>query len=204
MGLRGRDTFTRANAATLGTAEVGPAWEHDRTGGVANLGISGNKVHSPGDGSNTTYVAVQDGGAPPKLASPFVMQLTVDTLEEIDGAGAGIVFRYSDVSNFWRWLIARPSLSIVYLQKQVAGSYTTVQAVSQAVASGDVIRVVDDGASVLAYHNGALKYTANDAQLGTAQKAGMLVVQGVGGAAVNWRLDNWSFVTEQGRYGVTY
>lgn len=87
---------------------------------------------------------------------------------QASGQVQGIVFRYSDDSNYWR---ATRSAIV----KRVSGTLTSVGTYSTPIADGDRLTVKMQGSAITVYRNGVQVYTATDSFNSTATKHGMLV-----------------------------
>lgn len=83
------------------------------------------------------------------------------------GKTSGIVFRWSDNSNYWR-------CGQNTLRKNVAGSFTTVATHSTPFAVGDRMTVILSGSSITVQRNGVTVSTATDAFNSTATKHGII------------------------------
>ena len=151
------DTFTRADSAlTLGSAESGQAYSVL----AGTPGIASNRAYPA---SGNPLVLVEAG-----VANGLV-SLTVAVSDTAAGKEQWIYFRAADANNFWRF---GSSVTDLKLQKDVAGSLSTVATVAATVASGDVLSVVLSGASILCYRNGALVTSTTDAQFQASTKHG--------------------------------
>lgn len=157
------DTFTRANAAVLGTTET-PArpWEVFPTSGTVQ-GITGGEGFVVRDGTAGHTFAVAEA-----LASDGTLTATMGTLT---GNSYGLAFRARSYDDYFRFATASiTSLSLV----RVAGGVTTsIQAVNAGSRNpGDVLSVILDGSSIRCFHNGVEVITATDTANQTATKHG--------------------------------
>lgn len=135
------DSFDRANASVLGSADTGQPWTN-----FYNWGITSNKAVFNSSGNEGT--AVIDAG---------VADCTVQAT--ITGANASLCVRSARtvVGTFSEFVATRTE---VY--RRSGGSWTFVGTFSSAFADGDVQKVVLSGTSHTWYKNGAsvLSYTS--------------------------------------------
>lgn len=182
------DTFDRADSSTtLNTASDGV---HSWTAHVGTWGIASNLarlVTSAGVNQATVDAGVPD----------CTITLTLDTVSSTPSNNCGIVFRFVDTSNWWRWITDRPNNDLI-LQKNVAGSISTVYSNTNIiVGSGDFLRVVLSGASISCYYadtlpNWVLETTQTDSAHQTATRHGV----GIGGTTgTSDRLNDFSITT---------
>lgn len=175
------DTFTRADAASLGTTETGSlAWTLDvypsgtPTGNIS----SGTAYTTNGTAGNDSFGLLNVGTADHDIT------ITVTTIE----AYATVVVRFIDSSNLV--LLQKEATAAYGLYRKVTGAYTLMGSTSTvAPASGDVLRVVATGTSYSVYQNGVLRISATDA---TANTTGTKVGFRAVGTAVTARFDNLS------------
>ena len=156
------DSFNRADAATLGNADSGQAWTLDN-GAFAIVSNTARKT-----------------GVPESIADLSVGQADVDiTLTESLPAGnngdAGILFRFVDLSNYWRWQIRRNTAGNYdgNLTRRVAGVNTNMGGVSVTPGSTVVLRVVALGSLITVYSGGVQRAQVIDTALVTATRHGI-------------------------------
>lgn len=90
------------------------------------------------------------------------------TFDSVGARPMGILFRYSNSTNYWR-------VSATKLTKVVAGAATDVATHSTPFAAGDRMNVVLNGSSITVKRNGASVATATDAFNSTATIHGIVV-----------------------------
>jgi len=171
-GATGRtDTFTRANAASLGTpSDGGTAWSNNGFGTIlSNKGrftTAGIETLDAGKTNNTINITINAG------------------INDY----AGVVFRYVDVNNYW--VINTPaSASPWVVKKVVAGAVTIVRSGPASSGAAQTLQVVDSGASFTASVGGVAidgipaggtNATVTDSQFNTSTLIGL-----TGGVASN-------------------
>ena len=163
------DHFTRATVTSpMGNADSGHLW----TPLSGTWGIDTNRAYSSSWVSSAIYATVVDSGL-------FNCTIDVKLANVASNPGNyGLCFRATDNNNYWRW-IADKFNSRLYLQKRVAGAFTTVAQVNGiAIANGHTLRVVLNGSSIDCYHNGALQASTSDAHNSSATKHGLQVAYG--------------------------
>ena len=168
------DTFNRADSASsLGTASDGV---HTWTARTGTWGISSNQAYSPSIGSGPGYtgsVATINAGTGNgwlRIALP-TMRTTADD--------AGVVFRYTDTSNFW---IAQYSFTSVQVKivKIEAGSLSLVASASFAAATaadGERLMVELNGTSIKLYIEDQLLISTTSSFNLTASDHGLFTQQ---------------------------
>ncbi len=186
------DTFTRGNAASLGSSETGAAWTVIPSGAAWSVSNGAAKLTTVSGIRNMAVVnAYADG----------TFALT-DTAAP-SGDNFGLTFRVQDVSNFWT-LRAFPSSSHWRLYKTIAGTSTLVGSSSTGTccSANQRISVTTSGSSIKAYlasstsASPTLMISATDSALSTATQAGIFGQNANDGAATN-------FTTAKAGGGVT-
>lgn len=144
------DTFTRANASSLGSTED-PArpWTVDPAANVQ--GITGNEAYAARSGALSTSVAIADAGAADGELSA--------TLGTFTDGWLGLAFRSTGIANGWRFV---HSGSLMRLWRSVDGTNTLIDTVTAAPVAGDTISVTMLGANISCYLNGALITSTTD------------------------------------------
>jgi len=176
------DAFGRADSSTtLGTTDTGQTWSVLS----GTWGISSNAAYEPGAVNGAQHAVVTDSGL-----SDCVVQVTVPVLSGLSG-NAGVVFRATDDSNYWRFVIGGATDNNWYFQKKVAGSFSLV-GTGGGVAAGDVLRVVLGGNTITVFKNGTQMATTTDSFNSTATKHGMSNSASSAGQGTVARLDDFS------------
>lgn len=160
IGIIAQDTFTRANATTLGNTEVGGfTW----TTVAGTWGIT----------SNQAAVKSTSGGPDKAVIDIGVTNYTVQALVPVmSNYTNGITFRYVDTSNFWN--LGLSSSTTVTLMKKIAGTNTTIATLSGITATvGDVLKVTVSGNTITAYYNGTQVGQTTSSDLASATTVGM-------------------------------
>jgi hypothetical protein len=184
------DDFNRANGPLPGSESTsGHTWVDG--GIVENSGAYGEPMaitdNAAGPGVNT-------GGA---LQGSYIETSAADgTLEFVwkanDGAGAtniaGPLFRYVDPDNYLYVEGGDGFMGLGRLKTPSGGGRYTYTALTGAVADGDTIRVVLDGADVEVFVNAVSRGTYTDNDFAAATKHGVTTYKGDGAYA-----DEWSF-----------
>lgn len=155
-----QDTFTRADATTLGTTEIGSfAW----TTIAGTWGIT----------SNQAAVKTTSTGPDKAIIDVAVTSYTVQaTMPAVGNYTTGITFRYTDTSNFWNLGVA--SSSSVTLMKKIAGTNTTIATLSGlTIAAGDTLKVTVSGNTITGYYNGTQVGQTTSTDLASSTKLGM-------------------------------
>lgn len=150
------DTFSRDDSATLGSTEsdngatptpwitVEGDWE-----------IINEEAVRTGGGNNRVMTVVDSG-----VSDAAVEVVLSNVPNAVNQAGVGLVFRYTDTSNFW-YLHADPT-RWYSLEKYEAGVHVQVATAPVVPADGDTIRVLLDGPFISIYVNGELYASVND------------------------------------------
>lgn len=155
------DTFTRTNAASIGSADVGGAYTV--FGGAGTWATDGTKGYLNSATNNTAAVL--------SLASADV---TVQVTNNNAGAAGshGLCFRATDTSNYWQFLANGGTNFIV--QRIVAGAPQVADATYAVVpVDNDVMKVVCSGTSLTFYRNGVSLGSLTSAFGQTATKHGL-------------------------------
>jgi hypothetical protein len=158
------DDFNRADdAAGLGTATTGQAWSTNQ--GI--IGIQSNKAHTytlgSGRANSTIDAAVAD----------LTIQVAMTALAT-NGTIGGIVFRYVDNSNYWRFTDNGSSSRAAILAKIVAGSTSELINTATTINANSVLKVVLAGNSISVYvDNVQVSTTQTDSFNATATKHGL-------------------------------
>lgn len=154
------DTFTRAdNAAGLGIAETGQTWVQL---GAATVQLTANKANPS---AITEAIAVVDSGV-----ADCTVQMLNGTTPASGTVDHDLYFRVVDVNNYWRFLVEG---GVLYLQKNVAGTRTTVSTIAGNFLAGDTVAAVLAGSSITCQVNGVTKLVATDAFQSGATKHGI-------------------------------
>lgn len=185
------DDFDRANSTSLGTDDQGNSWVE--TAGDWFISSNQARCTTPvNNANNFLTIEVSEADVDIELGIP-VAAATVSQ-------NAGILFRYSNTSNWWRFVLSRSAGGVLgwFLQKSVAGSTTTIASGSVGALTG-TLRVIADGDSIEAFVNGASVYSGSGhTDLSSNTKHGVkLYSTGAGGT--DWRFDNWSVYPIGGR-----
>lgn len=185
-GVLVRDRFDgKTSATTLGRAETGETWTpRVGTWGCDSSGYAYN-VSGTAGGIATVPCQVANGDLWLKLP-------VIDT----SAGNAGLVYRYQDGSNYWRFF-ANASTNEYLYQAVVAGSVTLSQAYAGR-AAGDEVHVNLNGNTHTFYRNGTLLGSVTDNFLAT------LTTHGLWSQSSVFRADDFRFVTAAGRHGVSY
>lgn len=165
------DDFLRLSAVALGVADSGHWWEESGGWAISSTG----KAYVP-SGAPAAVAVVES------LVADGTVSVKLDQADLTNGNG-GLVFRYSDATNFWRFM-ADTFSGQLYLQKNVGGVNTNVWNGS-AFAAADVLAVVLAGNNITLKRNGITLTTITDAFNATATKHGMWSNFGSG----NYRMD---------------
>lgn len=167
------DAFTRADSAvSLGSTEGTNVKAWSALSGT--WGISTNAAYNPS--------ATADGAA---VIDASATDVTV-TLSLAAGGTAGICFRATDASNYYRACRFGTDLQ---LQKRVAGVNTSLVAdFPYTPVANDVLVVIASGSSLTVKVNGVTRLTATDSTYLTQTKHGICC--STGDAALRW--DNFS------------
>ncbi len=165
MGVIVFDSFTRADAATIGTADSGQSW----TTQSGTMGISGNTCNSQTTGNNIATI------------DPGLAQFDVSVTISVIGTSYFLVFNYQDTSNFWRIGLSGGAL---YLHKIVAGSIVLNYNVPGIIpVAGSKLRIARKGKFFTAYYNDRIIDSLLDAQFASNTKVGL---QATGAAATSF------------------
>lgn len=175
-----RDTFTRADAASLGTAEIGGAWSS------SSVGVSGNKAY-PTASVGTWAEGVIDARYP-----YGTLQATLSTV----GGDQQWIERYAfdrsgSLPIVWRVGAAYGGWAVHWTNH--AGVTTDVynSGGSPAPANGDVVQLIFRNGSLVFKVNGTTLYTRTNADVGWGTVYGLAMWQG--GTS---RYDDFSFTPD--------
>ena len=175
------DTFNRSNDATgLGTSDSGHLWTNRQ--GV--IGITSNRAAL----ISKTVVNTLDGAiATVDYGSgDCAIQVTMPTMLASNQT-TGIIFRFSDTSNYWYAFLEWAS-DTVKLYRMQSGGFSSVASVSDAVADNDVLKVTLSGTSIQVRVNNVLQISHTSSHNQTADK------HGLAGQSTNSRWDSFSIV----------
>lgn len=163
------DTFTRADHDTsLGTSTSGHVWTQQS--GVWGIASNRAKCFST---SGRCIATIETGVTEGKL---------LFSLENTYNGGAGIVWRYLDVDNYWHFWTDGVRLLVI---RRLAGAETTLFDANVGVPTQiDLV-----GNNIIVYKNNTILTTINSASLNTNTKVG-LVVNGANGSTPSNRWDN--------------
>lgn len=169
------DSFDRADSSSsLGSADVGGAW----TVQSATFGISSLRAYETTGGLG--IATIDSGHADADVSVVIAVRLTGG------GAGnAGVVFRFTNTSNYWRAFFDG-STGLVFLQKVVGGAASTVFSGGTMGASGGAVLARFNGSTIAVYVNGRLVGTTTDSFNSTATKHGLWI-----NGNTLWRLDDF-------------
>ena len=126
------DLFTRADAATLGTALKGGAWAN-----TAQTAIATNKARPSNAAVQTPNLAL---GAADCVVEVSVSNITASPATTM----CGLIYRFSDTSNYWRAYIDKAALR-VKLDKVVAGVATNMASTVWVAADTAELQVIAQG-----------------------------------------------------------
>lgn len=142
------DDFNRANAAALGNTPTGKAWTQ-----VNNWQILSNKARCTSSSGLGTFALTANVVAEVSLAN-----LTADV-----NAGAGLVFRFTNTSNYWRFIVLRASGVYTWeLTKIVSGSSTQVATGSADSIATAELRIIAQGSRIRGWYNRKLVTDVSD------------------------------------------
>lgn len=166
------DTFSRANASTLGSAETGQAW----TAHTGTWGVDTNKaklVTQSGDSVATVDAGIAD------------FEMTCDITKQGE---PGIVFRTIDASNY---LLAFASGGNIEIYQRVAGAYTLLGSGVQAYADGatKAWRVTGAGNVITAYIDAVQVVQVTTSQFNTQTRYGLRQNDGTAARYDNFVVD---------------
>lgn len=149
-----KDTFTRPNSATLGSADEpnGALWRAD----AGTFGVQNNKAVA----TSTNAIASIETG---------LKDLDVSAVVSFDQGAPfpGLLFRLS-ASNNWMGLFANQTYAAAVLYKNTAGTLVSLAAPLKGFSDGQHhLRVVAQGSRIDCYVNGAItiQYTLTAAEL---------------------------------------
>lgn len=167
------DTFTRADASTPGTTEVGGfAWSN------AAFGILTNRLRY--SATPTALCLVDDGQADGTVA------VTLGS-----ATGSGLALR-TNAGGTTGYVFARDAAGLMILYKQTAAtSFTALNSTGVAAGAGDQISVTLNGSSFICRVNGTVVATVTDATY-TGTRHGVFV----GGSQGATLFDNWSHTNQ--------
>lgn len=157
------DLFQRADESPLTVNTTGQAWAV----GLGTWGITSDLarlVTSAGTTNYTLYPTSANGD-------------TQTTLAIVDD-GVGLVFRYVDANNYWKFTSA-VAFNTYTLFKVVAGVQSWVQDLGAiGVANGDVLKVSADSSTIVISVNGTHTATVTDPDLAATGKSAGLFSSG--------------------------
>jgi len=158
------DNFKRANGAIGSNYNV--------TNGGIN--VTSNTIQGTTTGNNVAFWSAN---------SFFTDQFAEATVTSLNGTTdfIGPSVRVTPGSN---WYSCFESSTTVFIQKEVAGSFTNITNAASTGAVGDVLRIEAQGPNLTCYKNGAVILTATDSSL-TAGSPGMQLAGSVA-TLVNW------------------
>lgn len=181
------DSFTRANAGTLGSSAEGWSWTTVAgswqivSNAAANIGTQGS-ARAGSDLSSTNHYA--QGTVTPSGIS----------------AGCGCCVRFATSADTYYLGWGRNNATITYrLRKQVAGTGTTLNDVNTTAFTGGVLKTEANGSSLTLYKAGSVvNGPITDTSITTGTRCGVAVQASAGGT-----VDDWS-AADLAASGVTY
>lgn len=158
-----RDQFARIDAASLGSSwadAYGGAWSISGNRAVAgNIVVGGLSVKTP---------AVQN-----LKSANVIVSVTIGNLALAITGNHGVVYRYSDLNNYWAAYYNEDFLQIVLI-KVVAGTTTTVKAVNYTRAADSLLfTAIVQGTRHVIQVAGVTVIDQTDSALSTATYVGM-------------------------------
>jgi hypothetical protein len=180
--LLSTDSFNRANV-TGSVGSTDGAGTLDPQTWTLQQGTSSINSNTYIMGAPATVGPINGAISTLELGIPDVdLSITIPTI----GNAAGIVFRFSNTSNYWYYV--GDGTIAAKIRKNVAGVVTNMGSTHGTAVAGDVLRVVCTGSSLSFYLNGVFQETIVDSHNSTATKHGLLVTS-TGGPV---HMDNWS------------
>ncbi|QWY79661.1 hydrolase [Arthrobacter phage Persistence] len=171
------DSFDRANSSTLGTTTTGGyAWT---TANPANWSIASNQLTVNSTASTAPNdCLINDGQSDGTI-----------TVTKADVSASGIAFRIS-ADGLTGYLLYKSGSAYQLAKRTGAAAYTNLVLTSGITpASGDVIKIVLNGSSIVVKVNGATAITTTDASY-AGTRHGLWANSGVSGAFDNWSHTN--------------
>lgn len=173
------DNFNRAdNTSTMGTpSDGGSDWVADQ----GTWGITGNAGYTvAGAGDNQCIATLESSLADVSVECKITFVSTTD---------CGIVGRVADSTNYI--LVAfRDTGNTIELYTRIAGTFTSLGAYTGSVATGDVIKLTMNGASLEVFQNGISRLTASNGAGSSNTKHGLRQSSDFGSG--NTRFDDFS------------
>jgi hypothetical protein len=163
------DSFTRANATTLGAN-----WVNN----VSTMQISGNAAVAAANVYALDSYVGQSFNAD---------QFSRATIKAVDGYGVGVAVRTGTAGTYTAYELFCSTAGEV-LQKIVSGTPTILATPSAVCAANDVIELDIAGTYLTAIHNGSVDATYSDSSINSGAPG---VVAGNGGTVTNDALINW-------------
>lgn len=180
------DTFSRADAAVLGSTEGANSkpWQIFNSSGSSTWSIAGSSAQMTASTANSFAIAES-------YLANGTLQATV---KSAGTSHAGyMVARFVDASNNLILCLRQGAgINRYVLSKRVAGVMTVLGtgAANQPSTDGDIVQIILNGSSIIVMRNGVSIITATDSAFSTATKYGF---QGVG-ATYDIAWDNISMV----------
>jgi hypothetical protein len=160
------DDFARPDGTSLGAPSKGPAWSD--IGGL--WGIEDQQARVLKRAGDVPTVALNGSSSGNGTAE---VTLSVIANE------AGLIFRFQDLSNYWRF-VAVPQVSTYVLSKVVNGQLTVVGTAGLAAADdGTTIAASYDGPKITIIVDGVPRETFTDASLQGATGVGLIATADV-------------------------
>lgn len=157
------DDFNRADSASLGVTPTGKTW-------VASSGTC--SIASKYAVPTATMVQTFDLDAADLNAEVSLSNLSADSSQ-----GAGLVFRYSNNSNYWRFFISKNGATLEWvLSKIVSGSTSTVTSGTWVASDRAELRIVARGSRIRGWVDRKLVTDTSDSALSTNEHVGMYAI----------------------------
>lgn len=176
------DTFTGADATTLTgrNPDVGGPWN-----GTGSWSIQGNAAEP--NGNNHLFRDV--------LSADAVINTVVNLGNEALTRGAGIIFRRTDVNNFWRFHVERDAAGLGSLQlyRSDAGTFTQLRVlngVTVAASTNYALKVIVVGGWAKCYFEGVERFRWYVGDLAPTATNHGVVATARGGSTPFVRFDN--------------
>lgn len=162
------DTFDRADADDLGSADTGEEWS-TASGSWAVV----NEQAASTDARARPAIAVIEGGTANRLTEASMMVVE---------SGAGIVFRYRDPQNYWA-MTADPEVGSWIITRVADGQDSVIAEVAGATADGTAIGVAQRGPELQILVDGQERTRITDPTLSGQARSGLISPAGAAGDA---------------------
>jgi len=178
------DTFDRANGP-IGDADNGSTW----TDFLGKFVVASNQAALTSPSGGTQYAA-----SLPFASADGTLVVTVGGTFGSSAGPAGVVGRITDMNNFIRLVYQHTSVTTLYLQKRVSGTFTTLATYVASQTPGFELKLVMSGSTLEGYIDDVLRVSATDSAHSSVTNHGIMLSTITGISSHSVLLDDFDFI----------